>query len=64
MRFKFTGLYIVLLGCLFAFVETAYFGHNWFPASVAEVICDGIALIIVVVGYVINIRDNRRFYRG
>ena len=39
---------------LFAVNYNAYFGHNWMPQSDAEVICDGIFVLLFslsVVGY-------------
>ncbi len=44
------GIIIVLIGILYGFTETAYFGWNFFPKSDAEMICDGIGILITVIG--------------
>jgi hypothetical protein len=41
---------VVLMGIAFGIGETAYFGWNFLPGSEAELICDGIALLIVAIG--------------
>lgn len=41
---------IILCACGFAAWQNAYFGHNTFPKSDAELICDGIAMLMVVIG--------------
>jgi len=43
---------ILLLGVSFWLYETAYFGWNLRAGSDAEIICDGIALIIMCIGFV------------
>lgn len=37
------------LAVVYGFAETAYFGWNLFPKSGAEMACDGIALLLLVV---------------
>lgn len=37
---------IWLLAWFYAWWETSYFGHNWFPKADAEVIADGIAMLL------------------
>jgi hypothetical protein len=44
---------IFLIGVFFGIAETAYFGWNMFPASDAEVICDGIAMLITSIALVV-----------
>lgn len=46
------SLIILTMAFLFGLVETAYFGWNMFPKSEAEVICDGIALLIAALALV------------
>lgn len=36
----------------FSLGETAYFGWNWTPASDAEVICDGISMLLLALAFV------------
>jgi hypothetical protein len=38
------GLWIIAI--IFSFIETKYFGWNWTAQSDAEMICDGIALLL------------------
>lgn len=38
-----------LLAIVFEIASNAHFGWNWTPQSDAELICDGIALVLVVV---------------
>ena len=38
---------VFVFGLLFSVLETAYFGWNLKPSSGEEMICDGIAFIIV-----------------
>lgn len=41
---------IIILGIYFWFLETSYFGWNFRASSEAEIICDGIAILIVALG--------------
>jgi hypothetical protein len=50
---------IYLIGFLFWLLETGYFGWNALPQSPAEVICDGIAALIVVVGLVTRSAEGK-----
>lgn len=43
---------IWLVGLAFGFLETNYFGWNFAPASVYELICDGISLVIFSLAFV------------
>lgn len=56
------GIIVSLLGCIFAWSETIYFGSNWFPMTLNEAICDIISLIIMIIGVCI-IYYNRPFRR-
>ena len=40
-----------VLALIFGVVSNAWFGWNWTPKSDAEVICDGIVLLLVAVAY-------------
>ena len=37
---------IFFLAVIFALAENSYFGWNWKPGSEAELICDGIVLLL------------------
>lgn len=41
---------IFLFAIFFGLVEKAYFGWNAWPESEAELICDGIAMLIASIG--------------
>lgn len=43
---------LVLLSLMFGVMETAYFGWNLTPQSDAEMICDGITLLIFALAFV------------
>lgn len=45
-----TAIALILIGIIFAHVETFYFGNNLHPESWAEVVCDSVALIIEWIG--------------
>jgi hypothetical protein len=38
-----------LFAATFAAVSNSYFGWNWVPKSEAELICDGIALLLAAI---------------
>lgn len=42
---------IFVLGQLFWLLETAHFGWDAFPVSDAELICDGIAVLITAMAF-------------
>lgn len=44
------GAPIIVAGIIFLVIETKHFGNNLFPLSNAEVICDGIALLVIAIG--------------
>ena len=44
------GLILIYFGYAFAVLETKYFGSNYWPESAAELICDLLALTIVLYG--------------
>jgi hypothetical protein len=43
---------IWICGMLFATEQNWYFGWHWYPHSDAELICDGIALLIFALAFV------------
>lgn len=47
---KYGGLLLMLLGLVFVWAETAYFGWNWEPGSVQERMCDALSLVLVISG--------------
>ena len=53
MRWQYTAL--SLLGVVFLFIETAYFGFNWTAQSHAERVCDIVGAGCVVLGVGMNI---------
>jgi len=48
---KFAGFGIMILGIIYGWSETAYFGWNWRSHSASETICDGIAFLIAALGW-------------
>lgn len=46
------NLYVLFLGLGFGLIETAHFGWNALPQSDAEVVCDGIAMLITALAFV------------
>jgi hypothetical protein len=57
MRYAFNWP-VILMGQLFWLAETAYFGWNFAPKSDAEIVCDGLAILILALGI------NRRTANG
>jgi len=43
----------------FAVWENMYFGHNWFPASDAELMADGLVLVLVALAIVAGRLERR-----
>lgn len=44
------SFWIYVVALIFAYWQNRYFGHNPFPASDAELIADGLVLIMVTIG--------------
>ena len=44
---------LIIIAVIFAWIETAYYGYNFWPSSDAELICDGIALILFALAIVV-----------
>lgn len=50
------GIITLILSIIFNIAESSYFGRdtvkgfNWFPQSIGEVVCDGISLILFILG--------------
>lgn len=57
MRF---GYVLMIASWLFSIIETAYFGCNLIPQSMAEMICDHIAGYGVMIGIILLITSNNR----
>lgn len=47
---KFTGATILLLALCYQHIQTRYFGGHWLPHSEAEVLADGLALVVFSIG--------------
>lgn len=55
MKLRFNP-WIFVAGIWFGIMETAYFGWNMLPQSDAEIICDGIAVLISALAF---LQDRR-----
>jgi hypothetical protein len=51
-------LQIFLLGVFFGLVETAHFGWNVTPKSDAEMICDGITVLIFAMSLLAPVKSS------
>jgi hypothetical protein len=58
------GLRVLICGQLFGLLETWYFGWNFLPQSPAEIICDGMALMITIYGLSFCFRNNTEVRHG
>ena len=47
------GLILIMVGFVFNFIETGYFGWNYYPSCPAEMICDYIAGMFIIGGVVL-----------
>ena len=54
MKIKHIAIIIFALTIWFAFNVTKHFGYNWEPSSPAELVCDGITIIIFGIGCIIS----------
>jgi hypothetical protein len=45
------GTYLVIIGFIFNFIETAFFGFNVTAMSRNETICDSISLLLIQAGF-------------
>ncbi len=50
MKRKIAGLIVMVGAVIYARIETSHFGNNWLPQSAAEMVCDGIALLVSAIG--------------
>jgi len=50
MRDRTKGIIILWITILLGLLETSYFGNNWVPKTLFELICDVILLIVGVTG--------------
>jgi hypothetical protein len=44
------GCLLMTIAGVFGFAETIYFGNNLLPNTKGELICDGIALVVFLIG--------------
>jgi len=51
--------WISIMAFAFAVWENMYFGHNWFPASDAELMADGLVLVLVALAIVAGRLERR-----
>jgi len=49
------GLVLIMVGFVFNFIETGYFGWNYYPSCPAETICDYIAYTFMLGGVILFI---------
>lgn len=49
---------VFFLSLIFGWMETAYFGWNFTPQSDAELICDGITLLLFALSFVAKRRKD------
>lgn len=53
------GWAIVILGFLYARVSTNFYGNNFWPTCDAEIVADGLALIVCSIGFaVLSVRNQ------
>ena len=53
MKKQTLSITFMVTGFILSLIETAYFGFNWLPSCPAEIICDVLCGILVVIGIVI-----------
>lgn len=44
------GVILMIIGGIFGYGETIYFGNNLLPNTKGELICDGISLVVFLIG--------------
>lgn len=54
------GFFIMLAGIFFACWESVYFGANFYPKSLAELICDGVAFFITCIGVGLSLDTEKK----
>jgi len=47
---KVAGILMFIWSAIFVHVETVMFGSNFYPASLNELVCDGISLAVCLYG--------------
>lgn len=50
---KFIGYSFMIFALIFAHVETLYFGSNLFPKTNAEILCDCLSIVFLMVGIIL-----------
>lgn len=53
-----TRLGILTVATTYSLIETAHFGWNWWPKTDAELICDGISLVLMAVAFVMPVKER------
>jgi hypothetical protein len=54
------GCLVLAMALFFAFWQNAYFGHNAFPRSDAELMADGVVLLLTALGVLCWSIDAKR----
>jgi len=52
------GLTMIICGIVFGFAETWYYGWNFTPQSITELVCDLIASALIISGYAVVILSD------
>lgn len=53
------GWLLIIIGNVFGFLETQYFGWNWTPQTKAEYVCDGVAMCLTIFGVYLLLTSKR-----
>jgi hypothetical protein len=59
-----TGFILIILAYAFIFIETQYFGSNWWPESTAEWICDLAGVAVYAIGTILYVKGGIQWVRG
>lgn len=59
MKKHLLGCYLILIAVVFALIETAYFGWNFYAQSIAERVCDNIADCLLLIGVILILRYQK-----
>lgn len=57
---KTVGVLIVLMAITYSVVEAHHFGNNIAPKSDAEMVCDGIGILIASIGWAVLAFSGKR----
>lgn len=50
---KYFGLWVIFMAIVYSHIQTRFFGGHWFPSCEAEVIADGISVVVFSLGILI-----------